>query len=52
MANKYTREGILRRNGMLLEHIIYDRYHTLPSTHLYFQTPANIDQLKNEYRPN
>mmetsp|Transcript_21761 Transcript_21761/g.29177 ORF Transcript_21761/g.29177 Transcript_21761/m.29177 type:complete len:109 (+) Transcript_21761:621-947(+) len=52
LQTKYTKEGILRRNGMLLEHIIYDRFHKLESTYKYFQTPQNMQKLRNMYRPN
>ena len=52
IKSKYTKEGIMRRNGMLLEHIIYDRFHKLESAFNYFQTPQNMTELRSTYRPN
>ena len=41
----------MRRNGLLLEHIMHERLNRDQASFDYFKTPGNIQELRNEYRP-
>ena len=47
LQKKHMREGIMRRNGLLLEHIMHERIQNNSQTRNYFTTPDNIHELRN-----
>ena len=51
MRVKKTKDSIMRRNGLLLEHIMFERLHKDAAAVEYFRTPSNMEELRNQYRP-
>lgn len=45
LRKKYTKDSIMRRNGLMLEHILLDRMCYDPIAINYYKTPENIQQL-------
>ena len=39
ITTKYTKDGIMRRNGLLLEHILHERLTKSIETKTYYQRP-------------
>ena len=46
MTEQNIKDGIMRRNGLLLEHIMHDRMNKDKFSADYFKTPENIEWLK------
>ena len=49
IISKHVKDGIMRRNGLLLEHIMHDRLNNNQAAVSYFKTPENIEELNKVY---
>ena len=49
IISKHVKEGIMRRNGLLLEHIMHDRLNNNQAAVSYFKTPDDIEGLNQVY---